>query len=279
MDIVRAPTPPTRLVILGQPVAQSLSPRFQNAALIHAGLPQRYEALDVSPARLVATLAQLAREGAGGNVTMPHKQTVFTLATRTSALAARVGAVNTFWFHDDSLIGHNTDVAGVLSSIRALVPDGLDHACCVVLGTGGASAAVLVALDMLGCGDVRVWSRVRERAAQLITRVNVRAREIATLAEALEEATLVVNATPIGMDGVSLPFDVSLLPRACVVSDLIYRRDGTALVRRCMARGLGAEDGRRMLVEQGAEAFRTWFDIEPSLPVMWNAIGGAPTGV
>ena len=270
---VRAPTYPTRLVVLGHPVAQSLSPQFQNAALHHAGLTQRYSAIDVSATALIDTMAQLAREGAGGNVTMPHKQAVFALASRNSPLATRLGAVNTFWHDNGALVGHNTDVAGVLASVLALCPHGVRGARCVVLGSGGAAAAVFVALETLGCRDVQVWARSPQRA-RLTARRSCVAIELApSLAAALDGAVVVVNATPIGMDGVDMPVTPDDLPDDIAVCALVYHRDTTAFVRRCRARGLRAEDGRRMLVEQGAESFRTWFDLEPSLDVMWQALG------
>ncbi len=270
---VRAPSYPTRLVVLGHPVAQSLSPQFQNAALEHAGLTQRYGAIDVLPSGLTETLAQLAREGAGGNVTMPHKQAAFALAARTSPLAARLGAVNTFWHEDGVLVGHNTDVAGVLASILALCPNGVRGARCTVLGGGGAAAAVYVSLADLGCTDVQVWTRSPTRTSLLANRARVHIRVAATLDDALDGATLVVNATPIGKDGVAMPLSPDDLPDNIAVCDLVYHRDTTAFVRQCRTRGLRAEDGRRMLVEQGAESFRTWFDVEPSLDVMWQALG------
>ena len=227
----------------------------------------------MSATALIDTLAQLAREGAGGNVTMPHKQAVFAVATRTSPLATRLGAVNTFWHEDGALVGHNTDVAGVLASVLALHPHGVRSARCAVLGSGGAAAAAFVALEMLGCRDVQVWTRSPDRAALTVRRSHVAVELASSLAAALDGAVLVVNATPIGMDGVGMPLRPDDLPDDIAVSDLVYHRDTTAFVRQCRARGLRAEDGRRMLVEQGAEAFRTWFDLEPSLDAMWQALG------
>src|SRR5512133_543870 len=111
---------PGRLVLLGHPVSHSLSPRFQNAALRAAGIPLRYEALDVAPDALAATLSELAGQHACGNVTIPHKEGVAALCVRRSALAQRCGAVNTFWHEDGDLVGDNTDVGGVDAVAQAL---------------------------------------------------------------------------------------------------------------------------------------------------------------
>src|SRR5688572_4069379 len=104
--------PPTRLVLLGHPVAHSLSPRMQGAALRERGLDVRYDAVDVTADALAKTIQALGADRAGGNVTLPHKEQMYALSRRPSALATRVGAVNTFWFDDGVLVGHNTDVSG-----------------------------------------------------------------------------------------------------------------------------------------------------------------------
>ncbi len=270
---MRAPAYPSRLVILGHPVAQSRSPIFQNAALEYAGLTQRYTALDVAPDALAETLRVLATEHAGGNVTMPHKQAVFLAAHRTSALAARVGSMNTFWHEDGELVGHNTDVAGVLATVRALCPTGVRDAQCTVLGAGGAAAAVFVALDELGCRNIRVCARTASRAELLAERVRVNIKVFDTVEAAVQGSAIVINATPIGMRGNEVPIAPARLSPNAVVFDLVYRPDTTPWVRQARLQGLRAEDGLRMLIEQGAEAFRSWFNTEPSTDIMRRAIG------
>ncbi|OYV63804.1 MAG: hypothetical protein B7Z72_14245, partial [Gemmatimonadetes bacterium 21-71-4] len=88
---------PGRLVLIGHPVAHSLSPRFQNAALRAARIPLPYELLDVAPEALDATMAALAGAAAAGNVTIPHKERAAERCHRLLPMAARTGAVNTFW--------------------------------------------------------------------------------------------------------------------------------------------------------------------------------------
>ena len=104
---------PGRLVLVGHPVAHSLSPALQNAALRHAGLQIVYEAIDVPPAELDAAIPRLIAARAGGNVTIPHKEAMAGRCARLDAIAQRVGAVNTFRVGDDgALEGTNTDVGG-----------------------------------------------------------------------------------------------------------------------------------------------------------------------
>ena len=268
---------PTRLVLLGHPVAHSLSPRFQNAALRHAGITCSYEALDVPPARLASTVSMLHAEGAGGNVTIPHKEAVAALVSERSPLAERLGAVNTFLVRDGALIGDNTDVVGVEQALVALLGvGGTTDASCAVLGAGGSAAATLVALERLGAGPINVWSRTPGRAEALRERLRVHATVHDSAESACAGVTLVVNATPLGMRGESGPVDPSELSDGASVLDLVYRVGETSWVRECRARGLRAHDGLRMLVEQGAAAFQLWFGVEPSREVMWGSLEARP---
>jgi len=274
--IIRARQHPAALEIIGQPVAQSLSPVMQGAALVAAGLPVRYGRRDVAPDDVRAVLDELRRTRVGGNVTMPHKAAVFAECSVRSSLASRIGAVNTFWFDDEVLSGHNTDVAGSLATIRALCPDGLHGKSATLIGAGGSAAAVLVALEMSGCQDIRLWTRTADRARDTAERVGVSVQVSDSASAAVDGAAIVINASPLGMHDEAMPVDPHVLSDSAAAFDLVYREGETAWVRACRARGLRAEDGLRMLVEQGAESFRVWFDTEPSLAAMWSALEQRP---
>jgi len=262
---------PGRLVLLGHPVSHSLSPAFQNAALRHAALPIRYELLDVSPDALDATLDALVAEGAWGNATIPHKEHVASRCARVSALAERVGAVNTFWIEDGSLVGDNTDVGGFRAMLWETAPD-LDRTKPVaVLGAGGSAAAVLTALEQDHFQDLRVYSRTETRALALCERFES-ARVESTAQASVRGASLVVNATSSGLDDSSMPVDAELFEPSAVVLDLIVGRNETPLVRAARARGHRAADGLTMLIEQGALAFERWFGVPPDRDVMRRAV-------
>jgi len=262
---------PGRLVLLGHPVTHSLSPAFQNAALRHAALPIRYELLDVSPDALVATLDALVAEGTWGNVTVPHKEHVASRCDRVSALAERVGAVNTFWIEDGALVGDNTDVGGFRALLNETAPD-LDRTKPVaVLGAGGSAAAVLAALEEDGFPDVRVYSRTEARALALCERFTA-ARVECDARASVRGVSLVINATPSGLDDSSMPIDADLIEPSAIVLDLVVGRNETPLVRAARARGHRAADGLTMLIEQGAQAFERWFGIAPDRDVMRQAV-------
>src|SRR5215211_6841444 len=131
----------TRIVaLLGHPVAQSLSPRMQNAAFAARGLDWAYVACDVPPERFEDGVRGLAAAGfVGANVTTPHKEAAAALAETD------LDSVNTLLFRDGRIRGHSTDAA-VLDGVAAQRP--------VVLGGGGAALAFQAALP-----DARVFTR------------------------------------------------------------------------------------------------------------------------
>lgn len=263
---------PSRLVLLGHPVAHSLSPRLQNAALRRAGIPLEYTALDVPPERLASTLEALAAEGAAGNVTIPHKEAVAARCAHLTPLAGRVGAVNVFWSEGGRLHGDNTDVGGFDAAVRLLLgrPPGVERV--ALLGAGGAAAAVLAAVERWGDATATIVARTASRAETLARRFPGVARAAAHLSDALDGATLVVNATPVGLHDDAFPASPEALPRGAAILDLVYRRGETPWVRAARARGHAARDGLEMLVEQGALSFSRWLDIVPDREAMRAAL-------
>jgi shikimate dehydrogenase len=267
--ILSAAHHPRRLVLLGHPVQHSLSPTFQNAALRRAGIPLVYEALDVAPTALATALNALIAEGGAGNVTIPHKEAVAALCAELTPLAARVGAVNTFWVDSrGQLLGDNTDVGGFEAGIRSTLGAPPPKPVVAVLGAGGGAAAVLAAIEPWPGARAILYARTRARAEALSARFAGIARVAAALGDAAEIADIVVNATPIGLRDDDVPVSPERLRRDAIVIDLVYRPRETAWVRLARERGLRAMDGLPMLIEQGALAFERWFGIPAPRDVM-----------
>ena len=263
---------PARLVLVGHPVGHSLSPAFQNAALAAAGIALTYEALDVAHADFDARVAGLRAEKAAGNVTIPFKERFFARCDRRTPLAERVGAVNTFWHEDGALVGDNTDVGGAELIIRALLHGQHAPVRAAVLGAGGSAAAILCALERCGVGDVRLYNRTMPRALQMATRFSSFVAPVESIDAALDGATIVVNATPVGLGDSGVPVEVERLPPGCAVFDLTYGGGETRWVTQARDAGHRAADGEGMLVEQGALAFERWFGHPPDRNAMWKAL-------
>jgi len=270
---VSQPSLPGRLVLLGHPLAHSLSPVFQNAALRAAGIPLVYEALDVPRSAFEDTVLALRRARAAGNVTVPYKEAMRDACDRLTPVAAAVGAVNTFWTAvDGALVGDNTDVGGFSAAARDLLGGEPRDQVVALLGAGGGAAAVLHAVKGWPGSRALVYARTGARADALVRRLDAPATVVESADAAVTGATLLVNATPVGLRDDDLPISPDLLDAPTAVLDLAYGRSGTALVRAARARGLVAADGLGMLVHQGALAFERWFGTAPDLSVMWSAL-------
>jgi shikimate dehydrogenase len=270
---------PGRLVLLGHPVAHSLSPAFQGAALAHAGIRLAYEALDVPPDGLDSALDALIVERGAGNVTIPHKDAVMRRCARLTPPAVRAGAVNTFWIDaDGALTGDNTDVAGFHALLDLASPSADDLARVALIGAGGATGAVLLALEERGAPAVRVWNRTPARAHALAARFAPMAEARDRLDAVVTDATLVVNASPLGRLGEPWPSSGAGLTPGALVLDLAYAPGETAWVRAMRARGHRALDGREMLLAQGAASFERWFGVAPDRDVMRAALARAAAG-
>jgi shikimate dehydrogenase len=225
----------TRLVgLLGQPIAESLSPRMQNAAFAAAGLDWEYVLLEVAPSGLRDAVARVVGEFAGANVTIPHKRAVVELCDE-----AEGDSVNTLVVRDDRVLGYNTDkeiVAGIEAQRVCLI------------GAGGAAQALLPAL----AGEVHVFSRGGEWPPDV------------------SGADLIVNATPVRDELLVEPRAEQAVVDLAYHPD----GRPTALVSAARAAGCRiVVDGLEALVRQGAASFELWTGLEPPVGAMRAALG------
>lgn len=244
------------LAVIGDPVEHSLSPAMHNAACRVLGLDAVYVALRVPAAALPGVLAACAAVGAAGNITVPHKEAAERCLTRKTDLCARVGACNTFWSEHGQLVGDNTDVAGVLASLRQLGAEGAPQ--WLLIGTGGAARAVAVAAAEARAA-LYVMSRAAGRAEQFVDWARSRGTD-AHPARSDVVPEVAINATPLGLkESDPLPLDTPRMKGLRAALDLVYAPGETRWVRALRAAGVTTQDGREMLLQQGAAAFTHFF--------------------
>lgn len=256
-------------VVLGWPITQSRSPLIHGHWLKVHGLSGTYDRLAVPPEEIEAFLRGLPASGlAGANVTVPHKEIAYRIATERDAVAEATGAVNTLWMENGKLCATNTDVHGFTANLDDFA-EGWDRnpGAAVVLGAGGASRAVVWGL--LGRGfAVRVVNRTLERAEDLAARFGpkVTAHGWDALPRLLADAGLLVNTTSLGMAGKGdLAVDLAPLPAGALVTDIVYVPLETPLLAAARARGLATVDGLGMLLHQAVPGFERWFGVRPSV--------------
>jgi shikimate dehydrogenase len=273
----------TRLLgVIGHPIVHSLSPGMHNASFAATGLDYAYVPLDVSPESLPEAVAGLRALGFRGfNVTMPHKENILPLLDELEEPAVLTGAVNTVVAEAGLLRGTNTDGSGFVEA-GAEAGVAFDAARVVLLGAGGAAAAIGAAVLAERCSELSIVNRTRARAERLRERLQnaypgaaVTVHEAGEEVEAARRADVVVNATYLGMErGDPLPLPARALQAVSTVCDAVYRRGGeTDLVRTAREKGLRTVSGGRMLLYQGVQAQRLWTGREPDVRAMSDALG------
>lgn len=260
----------TKAFVIGHPIAHSRSPLIHGTWLAEHGIDGTYEAIDVATADLPAFFERLRTgEFAGGNVTIPHKETVFELCDSVDDLARMIGAVNTLAVHDGKVHGTNTDYLGFLGNLDANAPtwsDGPRDA--LVIGAGGAARAVLVALRRRNGGKVHVLNRTLANAHALVEEIDgpFSAHGFEDFAALAPQIGLVVNTSSIGMHGTKFDWlDMSLLPKTALVTDIVYTPLETPLLAEARAHGLRTVDGLGMLLHQAVPGFAAWFGVTPTV--------------
>lgn len=255
--------------LIGSGIGPSLSPALHEREAGELGLRYTYRLLDLDVVGRPAgdVLAAARAEGFDGlNITHPVKQTILAHLDEVVPEAAALGAVNTVVFENGRAIGHNTDAIGFARSISRGLPDArMDDV--VLLGAGGAGAAVAHSLLSLGVGWLGVHDVDLNRGAGLVAALQRRFgtdRAGICAPDAVRAADGLVHATPTGMAAhPGLPIDESLLRKELWVADIVYRPLETALVAAARARGCRVLHGGGMVVLQAAESLRLFTGVEP----------------
>jgi shikimate dehydrogenase len=284
-------SPPIRLGLLGDPVAHSLSPRMQNAALEDCGIALQYAAFQIAPDELAEGL-RLMREldFVGLNLTVPHKITALPLVDEVEERARKIGAINTIAVEGQKLVGHNTDGPGFVHALREEFSVDLRDLRVLLLGAGGgAGRGLAYQCAFENCERLVLVDRTVEKAQTLAhelaayfsgprvlgpeARLEAVSWEAAALRTQIARTDLVINATPLGLKR----SDPSPLPRALIaphlmIYDLIPRKALTPLLADAEEAGARGANGLAMLLQQGALAFELWFDRAAPLAAMRAAL-------
>lgn len=283
--------PPIRLGILGDPVAHSLSPQMQNAALENCGLEMRYARFEIKSEELATALGSLGQLNfIGANVTIPHKVAALSLVDDADETARKVGAVNTIKIENGKRRGFNTDGKGFARAIREEFFVDLRDLRVLLIGAGGAARAIALQCAKENCERLVIANRDPMKANELtealraffsgprvlgpVARLQAIGLEEAALRFQIANADLVVNATPLGLSrGDPAPVPARLLAPHLMIYDTVYSSGPTTLVSSAIAAGARAVNGLSMLLHQGALAFEIWFDRAAPIEAMREALG------
>ncbi|MDD3307992.1 MAG: shikimate dehydrogenase [Acetobacterium sp.] len=261
--------------VIGDPIAQSLSPQLHNGLFKETGVDALYLPIAVKSEDLQKLVDGFRLMNFGGfNITKPHKMEIIKVLDQLDPLAEKIGAVNTVVYRNGKMVGYNTDGFGFIKSLEtkiAKIPK--DELTILILGCGGAVKSVAMALADWGIKKVIIANRTAEKAAALANLINEswpgKAQAIGMAPEALkkavDEATVVVNGTSLGMADSPLqsPLPKELLKKELLVYDMIYSPPVTQLLKDGKKVGAQTQNGLDMLLYQGLLAFELWTGIFP----------------
>jgi len=283
--------PPIRLGVLGDPVAHSLSPQMQSAALRASKIDMQYARFHIRANELRPALRFLRElDFVGVNLTVPHKIAAFAQIDEADKFASHAGAVNTIRLRDRKLIASNTDGEGFLRAIRSEFSVDVRDLRVLILGAGGGTGhAIAWQCALENCERLVLANRTFEKAEALaeqlrpsfagprvlgpVARLEAVPWDEAVLRAQLADIDLLVNATPLGMNPSDLsPVPARLLAPHHMVFDAVYGSSKTSLLRAADEAGARGANGLLMLLHQGALAFSIWFDREAPLEAMRAAL-------
>ena len=280
-----APGPQRVLVgLVGRGIQLSRTPAMHEAEGEANGLAYIYRLLDTdrmgdSVPTLADMLSFAEHFGFNGlNVTFPYKQEIIPLLNELSGEAEALGSVNTVVLRDGRRIGYNTDMVGFKESFRNEMASA-ERDRVLLLGAGGAGAAVAHALLDSGVGQLLLHdveeSKADTLAARLAARFDkARIAGVSDLAAATLQVDGIVNATPVGMAKLpGSPLDPALLRPACWIADIVYFPLETELLAQARMRGCRTMSGEGMAVHQAALAFELFTGISPDVGRMRTAFG------
>ena len=283
--------PPIRLGVFGDPVAHSLSPQMQNAALRAFEINMQYARFHIRPNELRTALG-LVREldFVGLNLTVPHKIAGLTQVDVTEESASCCGAVNTVRLHAKKLMGSNTDAEGFSRAVRSEFSIDLRDLRVMILGAGGGTGhAIAWQCALENCERLVLVNRTLAKTSAFIdqlrpffaeprvlgpvARIEAVPWDETAMRTQLSDIDLIVNTTPLGMNPSDpAPIPSRLLAPHHIVFDCVYRASKTASLRAADEAGARGAHGLSMLLHQGALSFSIWFNREAPIEVMRSAI-------
>jgi 3-dehydroquinate dehydratase/shikimate dehydrogenase len=265
--------------VIGDPVAQSLSPLVHNRAFRHLGINALYLPFRV-PRGELAEFVQAFRElpVEGYSVTIPHKEPAARLAANKDPTVELTGAANTLLATGEGFAAFNTDAQAAIDSLRANLPVGQDGVppplasrTVLILGAGGVARAVAHALRSEGVA-LSIANRTLDRAEKLAAEVNCKVVDWAARHSTLCDT--LINCTSVGMHPNldESPIHSSFLKPGLMVFDTIYTPETTLLVREARKRDCHVLTGVEMFVRQAGLQFKMFTGQNPPLELMTKAV-------
>jgi shikimate dehydrogenase len=264
-------------VVIGYPIAHSKSPEIHAGFARQTGQTLSYERLLAPLDDFPATVRRfIAAGGCGANVTVPFKLQAHALADQLTQRARLAGAVNTLKFEHGTILGDNTDGAGLVADIVVNAGVSVTGKRVLLLGAGGAARGVLLPLLEQRPAELVLANRTLSKAQELVAQFVQLANESPLVASAYADLDgpfdVIINATSASLEAEVPPIPATVFAATTLAYDMMYGSAPTVFMQFAAQHGAGVRDGLGMLIEQAAEAFLLWRGVRPTTAAVFATL-------
>ena len=248
--------------VIGNPINHSLSPKLHNHWLKQNNINAVYEKIKLEENEIENFFHEIKNQEINGcNVTVPFKKTVIPFLDKLSSEAEHTQSVNTICFHNDKLVGHNTDIDGFQKAINSLDYKVKDKKI-FILGAGGVVPSLIFALNKMEVSEITISNRTNKKAEDLKIQFN----KINTVSWGeVPDFDMIINATSLGLNNETIDLNTSKIGRGKFFYDVVYNPNETNFLKLGKKLGNQIENGKLMFIYQALEAFRLWHGVEPDV--------------
>ena len=248
--------------VIGNPINHSLSPKLHNHWLKQNNINAVYEKIKLEENEIENFFHEIKNQEINGcNVTVPFKKTVIPFLDKLSSEAEHTQSVNTICFHNDKLVGHNTDIDGFQKAINSLDFKVKDKKI-FILGAGGVVPSLIFALNKMEVSEITISNRTNKKAEDLKIQFN----KINTVSWGeVPDFDMIINATSLGLNNETIDLNTSKIGRGKFFYDVVYNPNETNFLKLGKKLGNQIENGKLMFIYQAFEAFKLWHGVEPNV--------------
>ena len=251
-----------KFCVIGNPIDHSLSPKLHNLWLKKNKIEAIYEKKLLEEKEIPKLIESIRKSELNGvNVTVPFKNSVIPFLDSLSSEAKKTNSVNTICIEKDKIIGHNTDIAGFELALRYINYD-VKRKKALIIGAGGVSPSIILALKNMGCEDINLTNRTFEKAKKIKETFN----DIAVQKWGdIPEFDIVINATSVGLNKENFDLDFNKFGTNKFFYDVIYNPRETIFLKRAKLFGNKTENGKMMFIYQAHQSFTIWHKLMPDI--------------
>ena len=251
-----------KFCVIGNPIDHSLSPKLHNFWLRKNKIEAVYEKKLLEEKEIPKLIESIRKSEINGvNVTVPFKNLVIPFLDSLSSDAKQTNSVNTICVEGDKIIGHNTDIVGFELALRYVNYD-VKRKKALIIGAGGVSPSIILALKNMGCENIYLTNRTLEKAEKIKETFNdITIQKWGDISE----FDIVINATSIGLNKENFDLEIKKFGNNKFFYDVIYNPSETNFLKKAKLSGNKTENGKMMFIYQAHQSFALWNKVLPKI--------------